>query len=533
MKTAPLPGDSSVKVTGWVSRVQALLVTLSLPGRFASAMSLYLLLLFSLRLALFPGASEDDAEVLLLSQSFEQAYKTGQPPLYIWLVYGLTQLFGPVLPPVVALKYVLLAGVYVLTYRLGRLFTDEDVLSVVAGLSVFGIYYLSWDAVLNYSQTVMLAVLSLAIVHTLVRIGIQSAPRWRDYVWLGVLMGIGILAKYNFALLLVAVLVASAMDRDLRAKLARRGFVSVLMAIAILLPHGVWLSSSELSMGAATSAAPDIDGTMVSIRLHGLLDMVEAVVSILSPLLFMVIVFFPRILMRLKTDQVTKVRWLRFCERAFFVLIAIIFGMILMFGMSEVRNHWFIVLVPFPAYVMLRVSTAYPETDFPSKRMAGFTCALLVMGAAVCIGVSARAMMLTSDCGKCKMVVTYDQLANELENAGFDKGTIYVYDHPTQVGGNLRRYFPESRFISFRFDAYVPPQDDTRMGQCLAVWLKDAGAMTTSREAVLDQLSRRFGVTMSTDDRLQTIDLSLPGRQEPLRYVFILINDPERQGDCR
>jgi len=530
MTAAPSPAGRSTHTVGWRTRIQGLLDFLSSPGRFSGGVWIYLGVLFALRIALFPGASEDDAETLLLSQSLEGVYKTGQPPLYIWLAYGLTQVFGATLPVVFALKFVCLSAVYVLVYRLARLFTNEGVWAAVAGLSVLGIYYLSWDAVLNYSQTVMLAALSVAFIHALVRIGVQSQPGWGAYVWLGILTGAGIMTKYNFVILLAAVLIAAFADHDLRSKFIKRGFLSVLIAAVITLPHGMWLMINTTPSGALAAAVPEIGDTFMT-RVHGLVDMVEAIVSVLSPLIVLLVIFFPRMALRLGKASDEKKRWLRFVDRAFVFLVVLMTAMILISGISEVRNHWFIVLVAFPAYAVLRLSVAYPICGVLTKRTAGFVTVLLALGAAVGIGVTARAMTLPSSCEKCKMVVPYQQLAAGLNEAGFEAGTIYVHDYPTQVGGNLRRFFPDSRIVSYKFPTYTPPSREND-GQCLAVWLLGASGQSPEPVAMIGRLQNQFSITPLPDDAMRTVDVILSGRAEPLRYGYILIDDAGRQGSC-
>jgi len=519
-------------------RVQAFLSALTSPGGFAIAVVAYLGILFILRIVLFPGASEDDAETLFLAQSLEGGYKAGQPPLYTWLTYGLTQMFGPALPVVVALKFLCLGGIYCLSYRLAHLFTGDRSWAAIAGLSVIGIYYLSWDAVLNYSQTVLLAMLALTLVYMLVRIA-ANASGWVAFIWLGVIVGAGMMTKYNFAGLFIAVLAAALMDRDLRGKLlSGYGLAAVLIAVAMVLPHISWVLDGGLQPGTLSNVVPASDGS-VAIRFAAFLDIGMAIVSILSPLLILVILFFPGAAWRAEETDEFRLRCRKFCERSFWILLTLIMAAVVVSGISEVRNHWFIVLAPFPAYAVLRISAVYPlkTDDLVTGRVAGFVGIIALLGVLVGVGVTVRALTLPASCSKCKMVVAYDQLADGLREAGFEDGTIYAYDYPTQVSGNLRRFFPDSRFVSYKFKTYTPPSrkqgSDRESGQCLAVWLQGAGDQSPSADAIKGHLSKRLGVTPSAEDAMQSVDIQLPGRSEPLTYGYILIDDPERQGACR
>ncbi len=526
---------SQASTGGLQGRIDGALNVLSSPRSFTITVVIYLAALFALRLILFPAASEDDAEVLLLTQSLEGIYKVGQPPLYVWLAYGLVQAFGPALSVVVALKFFLLGLVYFLSHRLAYLFTGNGKWAAVAGLSVLSIYYLSWDAVLNYSQTVMLAALSLAFIHALVRIGIKPSSGTGNYIWLGLLIGVGILVKYNFIVLVVSLLAAAMMDWDLRQKLlSSHALLAALVSLGLVLPYGVWLLTGGVSGASMATAVPKLDNAALA-HLTGLLDMVVGIVSILSPLLILFILFFPRAVWASGEGEENRRRWRRLCERGFLFLFALMAVMVLVSGLTEVRNHWFIVLAPFPAYAVIRIAGAYPagkDGNLP-RRVGGFAAVLALLGLAVIAGLMVRASTQSATCAKCKMVVPYEQLAEGLNDAGFSGGTIYVYDYPTQVGGNLRRYFPDSRFVSYKFSAYSPPGRAVDSGQCLAVWLLDSGAQSPATETMLAQLQKRLGVTPASEDKMRTIDVTLPGREKPLRYGFILIDDPARQGDCR
>jgi hypothetical protein len=520
---------------GWRVRVQGVLGLLSTQYGFAIFIGLYLAVLFVLRITLFPGASEDDAETLFLSQSLEGGYKPGQPPLYIWLAYGLTQAFGPALPVIVALKFACLGAIYLLTHRLARLFASDGVWAALAGLSVLGIYYLSWDAVLNYSQTVLLAALVLAFVHALVRIAAKPRPDFGAFIWLGSIAGAGVMTKYNFAVLAGAVLTAAVFDSDLRGKLrSGGGLFAALIAIAIAGPHIIWVLDGNVQIASLAHSVPAPSGSALVTRMEGLADMVVAIISVLSPLLILLILFFPRAAWRTGDTDEARLRWRRLCERAFWFLLALVAMAVLVSGVGEVRNHWFIVLAPFPAYAVLRIVAVYPlrSGEQMSARISGFACVMGVLGLVVGIGVTARALTLPANCTKCKMVVPYAQLADGLTEAGFTGGTVYVYDYPTQVGGNLRRFFPKSRFVSYKSASYTPPSNEEG-GQCLAIWLLGAGGQSPTMDAMVGQLQQRLSVSPSSLDSLVTIDVVLSGRVEPLRYGYVLINDPTRLGACR
>ncbi len=512
--------------------MKALTAVLFSARGFHLSVGFYLLGIFVLRLVLFPGASEDDAEQLFYTQSLASGYKPGQPPLYSWIVYVATQAFGVALPVVVAIKFICIAAIYALTWRLARVMTDCAAWAGFAGLCVLGIYVISWDSVLNYSQTVMLAALCLAFVHALLMVARGDGKDWRSFVWLGVVAGAGMLTKYNFAVFIVALGAAALMDRDLRARLLSiKGALALLVALAVFAPHGVWLVTGHLS-GAQVSRAVMMDvGSDFPAWVLGLGDLVTSTTAFLSPLVVLVVVFFPKIFRRCAPDGTAQARWSKILQHGFLILIVLATLAIVGSGISKVRNHWFMVLIPFALYATLRISIVYP--DLNTRRIRGFIGVLVALALIVPVALSARAIKENRDCGKCKMNVDYALLADEIRNAGFSYGTVLTHGYPTQMAGNLRQYFPASRFVSNRFKTYTPPAgsaaDD---GQCLAVWRAGYGNSPDVGH-MRDALKSNLGVMIGDEDITHTTSIAIAGGAQTLDFAYVLITDTARQGECR
>jgi len=506
------------------------------PVTYHVALATYFVGLWFLRLWLFPAGSADDAEQLFLAQSFELGYKPGQPPLYTWIVWLAEQAFGTSLGLVVAIKYVFLWATHVLAFELARRVTNSAHWGAFAGLGVFGIYYLSWDSTINYSQTVLIAALAMAGViaaRAVVRRGTVAAC-----IALGLIVGIGIANKYNFGLFGLALVGAVLLDAEgRRAFIGKGGVAFVIALVAVPLPHFVWLltgavDSADLA-AAVPAAASDGDAgwrAMLMPRLYGLLDTVEAVLSILMPFLVFWLIFFPRAALHIGPaageDALID---LRLIERLLLIFVGLVLLMVAAAGLTEVRNHWFIVIAPFVAYATLRTAIVYG--DPASRRAHGFAATMALLAVAVMIGLTARSVKETADCDKCKMVVPYEQLAEALREAGFDGGTLLAADQPVQVAGNLRPYLPDARFESLYFPDYRPPENETP-GECLAVWLEGNPSSPTAG-AMASQLRRRFGVEI--DDPVVTLRRLEVAIDEDNRqsYAYFLIEDDSKQSACK
>ena len=210
------------------------------PGAYHTFLAAYFVVLCALRLWLFPTGSTSDAEVLLFAQSFEfLGNNPDQPPFYSWIVWSLEKVFGPSLGLVVALKYVLLWATHALCFEFTRRITGSAQWGAFAGLGVFGIYHLAWNATLNYNQTVLIAALAMAAV--LIAREVLRHARVEAMASLGIVIGIGLATEYSFAIFALAVIGALALDPRGRALLdGPRAFAIAAPALVLSAPHILW-----------------------------------------------------------------------------------------------------------------------------------------------------------------------------------------------------------------------------------------------------------------------------------------------------
>ncbi|MEQ8192919.1 MAG: glycosyltransferase family 39 protein, partial [Rhodospirillales bacterium] len=193
----------------------------------------YFLVLFTLRIALFPGASEDDAEQLFFSQTFAWGYKVNQPTLYTWLVILAQKAFGVSAASVAAVKYASLFAIYYFIHRAAEEAFEDATYAAVSALSLLAVFYINWDAVVNYSHTVLMAAFLAATLFAVLRL--PKSHRLHNYALLGLLFGFGLLAKYNYALFLVPLLIAATASKKLRPHLLTpKILIGVAIAAALI-----------------------------------------------------------------------------------------------------------------------------------------------------------------------------------------------------------------------------------------------------------------------------------------------------------
>jgi 4-amino-4-deoxy-L-arabinose transferase-like glycosyltransferase len=227
----------------------------------------YFLLQVVVRLAFGPALELDEAEAFYFARQLALGY-SAQPPLYFWLQWGVFQIVGESIFALAVLKAVLLSFVLVLLYRLLLRVVDP----VVAGIGAASLALLPqilWEAQRALTHSVL--VLCMAVLLFSAFWQVLERGRWRDYLVLGAVVGLGLLSKYNFALLPVALVLAALIMPELRGKLRwPRLAVALVIAGLMVAPTAFWALSHadvaggsihKLGMGAEDPVWARVSGT--------------------------------------------------------------------------------------------------------------------------------------------------------------------------------------------------------------------------------------------------------------------------------
>jgi lipopolysaccharide core galacturonosyltransferase RgtB len=326
------------------------------PERVFLIVAAYFALNVIVRMAMPHALESDEAEQVFFAQWWALGYGP-QPPFYNWLQHAVFDLFGVSMLALSATKCVLLFLIYLfygLTARM--LLKDRSWLPIVV-LSLLTIPQISFEAQRDLSHTV--AVTFAASFFLFAAVLTLKRPSLSSYALLGLASGLGLLAKYNFALLPAAVFVAVLADRDLRARLFDwRIFVSAAIAILLFLPHAVWLAenlqaASANTIGKLTSG--DAHANILTGWLEGVGSLAIALIGFAGLTLVVYAVIFRKALpgaCRAGTD------WTRFFERMILAILAFILLMILV-GADNIKDRWLTpLLFLLPLYFCLKLEAA-------------------------------------------------------------------------------------------------------------------------------------------------------------------------------
>ena len=502
------------------------------PGWLAVALAAYVAVLLVLRLSLFPGGSDDDAEILYYTQSWALAYKTGQPPLYTWLILAAEAVAGPTMGAVIGVKYALLAAFYAFSYLAARRLFSDNLFAALAPLSLVACYFIGWETVVSYSHTVLLLAAMAAAFWLILRLETRSG--WADYLWIALAITMGLLAKYNFILFLVPLLAAAWRHPGLRPRVFCLRFLAALILAAGIaaFPLAHFLTDADALAAAAGAGRlfPMVDDRLAAAG-RGLGQFTLATLGLVSPFLPFALGIFPRALAPLPHPSARLINAGWFLETYLLVLLVICVVVILATGAADVRNNWMVVWFPLPLYLLLRIKVL-TDAGGAKRRLNWFAGALLIVALAVPAGLVGRGFVGPETCRKCNFFVPYSELARSLVVAGFSAGTIVAVDRPNQIAGNLRRYFPHARVISTRWRDYMPPLNAAGQagegGKCALIW---SGGPSGGGEGRMLVEELRGGIPVPKQTIFRRTTHSLPRNPEKrLSWSFVVLDG---EGTCR
>ena len=437
---------------------------------------LFCLVHWAIRSFIAPVFTIEEADQLLLSQSLQVGYEARQPPMMPWM-HAFAVMGGGLSPPIVfAVKYVLLFVALTFYYLASRNVLIRPGVSAAAVAAWALTFQVGWSVHEDLLGAVgLMACLSLCF-HAITRI--LTWRRYRDWVYLGLAIGVGLLTHHLFIVFPVVLIVAIMLSPFFRDALTwNRLAITLVVAVLIYLPYAVWVSTHIGSLGDAWSeyaASWEIDSAWLERVGNAAAQLGRALLEFSLPLsLFWMMLFwtlwlpviypiFPR---RNTDEEPHETAWRQlFMRSTLFAIAAYLISVVL--GVQAYKAHWMMpVLFTAPVWLFLHVKRG---GEFPvAIRAFGavfIAFALLVVG-----GRFVEWQMEIKMCqeGGCRPYTPVQDWAQELKRAGFTEGTIVGADR--HLTGNLRAAFPRARVI----DAAMPPQAfpaPKTNGACLVVW---------------------------------------------------------------
>lgn len=246
----------------------------------------YVALYLALRLAEHGGLERDEAEMVYLARDLRLGYGA-QPPLYTWLQWLAFQAFGLDRFALAVVKSVSLGAIYVAMYRAALLWVGRAG-ALAAAASLLLLPQIAWEALRIQTHSALMIALACGLLWAYA--ALLARPLAARYAAFGLVAGLGLLAKYNFGILLVGMVGASLLVREHRAVLWNRRawtgpFVAVLVAMLVVLPHAAWMAQHlDAAFGGTLHKIQDGGEHAPYLRrvLHGALGLLSALAAFVT-----------------------------------------------------------------------------------------------------------------------------------------------------------------------------------------------------------------------------------------------------------
>jgi hypothetical protein len=401
------------------------------------------------RCAISPSLDYDESEQVFLSQCLCYGYNS-QPPLYTWVQTGIFELFGYSVFSLAAFKNLLLCGTYLLVFATVRKATGHLGLAVIAAIGLLTIPQIAWESHRDLSHTVAVTFATALAFYSVVSLASDGRSRW--YVLIGVAAAVGMLSKYNFAIVIAAMITAGLTTPSYRRFLLdRRMAIAAAIAAVLILPHAVWMSGHLELISSKTLTTMTTDQSN-----HWLQDVSSGFralsVSTLSCCAITVAMFAPFVWRRKyatltidPTEDTNGQATMLLIER-FLIGTAVVLCVLILSGNAlEFKNRWlqpFVVMLP--AYLVLRLRSIARADRCGMNRICAMAVVLMI---SVLTATISRPLTSRYRDKYCWLNTPYKELASSLCGPA-GKAPEIIVASDMRIAGNLRLQFPKSSVIA-------------------------------------------------------------------------------------
>lgn len=447
-------------------------------GTLFLVLALYFSVNAALRLALPASLELDEGQQLFLAQWLAVGYDS-QPPFYNWLQYGVVQLVGTNLLSLVLLKNALLFSTYLLVGGAAFLTIRNRALAIIAVLGLLTLPQVVFESQRDLTHSVGVLFAASLFVYALF-LALERGT-FLAYALTGAAIGIGLLAKYNFALLPAAALLAILFEPAFRARLLNwRMLVTIAVAAAIVTPHARWfLDNIDLATGRTLAKlTTDADVDRVDQILQGLFSLAAALVGFCALTILACWLAFGR---RFTQSWQASSPWTRLLGRMFLIVIVTLAGMVVFGGASLIKDRW---LTPFlfalPLYLSLKLDALNQTIANAPKRFG--VIAVLVM-IAVPLALFARVPLAQWTGRYVKINVPYGPAIGKILASGAHRPALVIAED-LQLAGNVRLNAPDVPVVAPGYQGFEKGHAFDAAHPLLLVWRTEGDAAVKVPEPV-------------------------------------------------
>jgi 4-amino-4-deoxy-L-arabinose transferase-like glycosyltransferase len=506
-------GTPSTETNGL--RKKVLLCLTDNPNAVILLFGAYFLLQTIVRQLVPPALRIDEAQQVLFAQWLALGYDA-QPPLYNWYQQGIFAVLGTSMATLAFAKNFILFLTFAIYTKTAELVLENKRLVVVAAMALFVIPQVFWQAQRDLTHTAMLMLTFASLIYCTIRL-IQR-PTTAGYILVGLAVGLGMLSKYNFALILPALLVAVWLHPKGRDRIFDKRFLLTLgVSLIVFIPHVFWLMdnltfASEVTLKRMAEDAPESRFLQIARGLGRFLSSSAIIVALPTALLWLSA--------RRGEKQAAKTEstWLHFFFNYFIAIAILMTLVILTTTMTELRDRWLLpLLLPFPILATLFIEQRVANTERLSDKF--IPLALLIMmivPVALLLSQPVTALMGRVSSSNYDWQAFRNHIVDE---KNISPSLVVTPNWPS--GGNLRFVFDNVPVGTTTYDDYDPLFALSEDRPVLLVWTgNDSRDMESMTKWLGDQLNARVeGVTATRLD----VPLYYPVKNKSLPFNYAVV----------
>lgn len=406
------------------------------PRKVVLLLAAYFLLHLLVRVLVSDSLELDEAEQFVLAQELHWGYGV-KPPLYTWLQIAFFRVLGANVFSLSLLKNLLLFSTYVFTYLAAREASGRTDAALVASSSLLLIPQIAWESQRDLTHSVLATACAAATLYLFLRLRRRRSAS--SYLLFGLVAGLGVLSKYNYAIFLFALAGSALSLRAFRPPLLDRRMLLAVAAFAALTGgYFLWLTGNADAALAHTGKLQAQGGPgLLQGWAVGVSSLFKAGLSFLGPVLgvFALLFLLPR---GAGGPPSPSGETTRLMGRT--LLFTLAFCLLLVFGFqaTHFKDRWMQpLLFHVPVYLVL---LAGGRID--GLRTRRFLLAAGAAAALVLTLLPSRTLLASALGDFEELNFPFSAFSSQLRSAGFERGDILAEDPLT--AGNLKLHFPES-----------------------------------------------------------------------------------------
>jgi hypothetical protein len=423
----------------------------------------YVAIHFLIRILFSQTLQVDDAEQIRLSQELLLGYPIPQPPLYSWFSWAIFQVFGAGLFTLTILKYVIISLTFWFTWLVsGQLFQHLQTRYIVT-FSYLLMPSFAWHMHQGFTHTIMLGFGIILSLHAL--LSVKDSPNIKNYIYLGLAFGIGLMGKYSFLLFMVAILVSALSINSYRKIILDSKILLAIGAFILIIgSHAYWLSQHYQEIFISIDQKLQVTNNNALIdRIQSAWQFITAAIAFVVPF---ALVFLINSWKRLfNTDkQLAKQDNILLLNRFYWVIIISVIVLALFVSMPHFKVRWFHPLMMiFPLWMMIRIE----RQELLSKSIIKWFNTILIIFTLLILSIRLLQVTIGPNLDKYgRLNIPIHETLNKLDNSLLDSSTLKTND--AFLGAHLL-----SKYLNSTVVINNKRYGDLKLSQCLWLWDDD------------------------------------------------------------